>query len=115
MLRFLWLKHPDNDDSELAHFRFTRLVFDLCPSPTILSCVISHHLKGYSEKYPKLVQSIENSLYVNDLIAGKDTVKQGFNLYLQAKRIMSDGSFNLRKLNPNSPELLRLGMLKGGQ
>ena len=106
MLRFLWLKHPDKDDSELAHFRFTRLVFGLRPSPAILSCIISHHLKGYSEKYPKLVQSIENSLYVDDLIAGEDTVEQGFNLYLQAKRIMSDGSFNLRKWNSNSPELL---------
>ena len=90
MLRVLWLKHPDKDDSEWAHFRFTCLVFGLRPSPAILSCVISHHLKGYFEKYPKLVQSIENLLYVDDLIAGEHTVEQGFNLYLQAKRIMSD-------------------------
>ena len=81
-------------------------MFGLRPSPAILSYVISHHLKGYSEKYPKLVQSIENSLYVDDLIAGEDTVEQGFNLYLQAKRIISDGSFNLRKGNSNSLELL---------
>ena len=106
MLHFLWFKHPDKDDSELAHFRFTRLVFGLRPSPAILSCVISHHLKSYSEKYPKLVQSIENSLYVDDLIAGEDTVEQGFNLYVQAKGIMLDGNFNLRKWNSNSPELL---------
>ena len=99
MLHFLWFKHPDKADSEVAHFRFTYLIFSLHPSPAIL---ISHHLKGYFEKHPTLVQSIENSLYVDDLIAGEDTVEQGFDLYVKVKRIMSDGNFNLRKSNhPN--------------
>ena len=106
MLRFLWFNNPEQPDSEVTHFRFTRLVFGLRPSPAILSCVISHHLRKYHEKYPELVQSIESSLYVDDLIAGEDTVEQAFNLYVKAKKFMADGNFNLRKWNSNSTELL---------
>ena len=106
MLRFLWFCNPEQPVSEVTHFRFTRLVFGLRPSPAILSCVISHHLRKYHEKYPELVQSIESSLYVDDLIAGEDTVEQAFNLYAKAKKFMADGNFNLRKWNSNSTELL---------
>ena len=97
VLRFLWFKESYNPDSEVTHFRFTRLVFGLCPSPAILSSVISHHLTKYHEKYPKLVKSIESSLYVDGLIAGEDTVEQAFNLYKSAKNFMADGNFNLKK------------------
>ena len=107
MLRFLWFNNPEQADSKVTHFKFTRLVFGLRPSPAILSCVISHHLRKYHKKYPELVQSIESSLYVDDLIAGEDTVERAFNLYAKAKGFMADGNFNLRKWNSNSTELLR--------
>ena len=35
LLRFLWLKEPGNVNSEVCHFRFTRLVFGLRPSPAV--------------------------------------------------------------------------------
>ena len=69
MLRYLWFKEPAKIDNEVAHFRFARLVFGLRPSPAILGCVISHHLNKYRKHYPKLVEVIEGSLYVDDLIA----------------------------------------------
>ena len=70
MIRFLWFKDPTKADNEITHFRFTRLVFGLCPSPAILGSVISHNLTGYREQCPKLVQSITDPLYVDDLIVG---------------------------------------------
>ena len=71
-----------------------------------MRCVISHHLRKYHEKYPELVQSVESSLYVDDLIAGEDTVEHTFNLYAKAKKFMADDNFNLRKWNSNLTELL---------
>ena len=106
MLRFLWFKQPDDVNSEVNHFRFNRLVFGLRPSPAILGSVISHHLSKYREQYTNLVQSIVDSLYVDDLIAGVDSVEQGFHLYQKSKEIMAAASFNLRKWNSNSYELL---------
>ena len=105
MLRFLWFKDPTRADSEISHFRFNRLVFGLCPSPAILGSVISHHLEKYHEQYPEIVQSIKDSLYVDDLIAGVNNIEQGFDLYKKAREIMAAGSFNLRKWKSNSSEL----------
>jgi len=47
-----------------------------------------------------------DSLCVDDLIAGVDSVEKGFHLYQKAREIMAAGSFNLRKWNSNSRELL---------
>ena len=47
MLRFLWLKEPLKEDSEVIQFKFTRLVFGLRLSPAILGAVLSPHLKKY--------------------------------------------------------------------
>ena len=105
-IRFLWLDDPANLNSELIHFRFTRLVFGLRPSPAILGSVISHHLSKYRQQYPDVVGTIESSLYVDDLIAGAANVQDAYNLYVEAKSIMAEGNFNLRKWNSNSPLLV---------
>ena len=70
MLHFLWLEEPSNPDSKLINLCFVRFVFGLCPSPAILGAVISHHLENYKSEEPELVELIETSLYVDDLICG---------------------------------------------
>lgn len=67
----------------MIHFRFIQLDFGLLLSPPILSSVISHHLTKYHERYPKLLESIESLLYVDDLIARENTVEQAFKLYYE--------------------------------
>ena len=106
MLQFLWFKEPTDVNSEIGHFRFNCLVFGLRPPPAILGSMITHHLNKYSEQHANLVQSIVNSLYVDDLIAGVASVQEGFHLYQKSKEIMAAASFNLRKWNSNSHELL---------
>ena len=83
MLRFLWLEDPSNIESRILELRFTRLVFGLRPSPAILGTVIAHHL----DKYPStVVQAIKDSFYVDDLIAGGETMKEAFNIYQVARK-----------------------------
>ena len=86
--------------------RFTCLVFGLRPSLAILGAVITHHAHKYRDRYPELVSSIEQSLYVDDLITGADTVEDAFCFYKVAKLLMSEGDFNLRKWNSSSQSLL---------
>jgi len=59
-------------------------------------------------EYPHLVEKIDQSLYVNDLVSGDANVQEAFELYKAAKHIMYRGGFNLRKWNSNSSELLKL-------
>ena len=108
MLRFLWLKDPLMLHSEIIRLRFARLVFGLKLSPAILGAVLSLHLAKYHCEYPQLVDRIDQSLCVGDLVSGGANVQEAFELYKTAKHIMHWGGFNLRKWNSNSSELLRL-------
>ncbi len=107
LLRFLWLKNPNDANSTIEQFRFTRLVFGLRSSPTVLGAVISHHLTLHKESHPEVVDLIEKSLYVDDLISGEDNDDSAFHVYEVSKKVMSSGGFNLRKWNTNSEPLLR--------
>lgn len=71
MLRFLWFENPHEMDSKLIHLRFKRLPLGLCPSPSILRAIIAHHLNLHRKKFPDLVEAIENSMNVDDLLTGE--------------------------------------------
>ena len=86
----------------IVKLRFARLVFGLRPSPAVLGSVISHHLDKYQGQLREVTQSIKNSFYVDDLVSGAATVEEAFNMYSVAKRVMAEGSFNLRKWSSNS-------------
>ena len=108
MLRFLWFSDPHKEDSEILQLRFTRLVFGLRPSPAILGAVILYHICQYQDKYQGVVNLLERSFYVDDLITGAETVEKAFHFYQLSNSLMSEGGFNLRKWNSNSHSLLAM-------
>ena len=67
-LRFHWLK--DLRSKQVETLRFTRVLFGLAPYPFLLAAVIKEHLQRYKSVNPKLVEEIESSMYVGDLITG---------------------------------------------
>ena len=75
MLRFLWLKEPLKEDSEVIQFKVTRLVFGLRPSP---GAVLSLHLEKYQAEYPRIVDLVDQSLYIDDLVSGGANVHEAF-------------------------------------
>ena len=105
MVRFLWLKEPNDPSSELVQLRFTRLVFGFRPSPAILSSTIRHHLETQKDADPQLIESLKKSLYVDDFVSGADNEKEACEISPNAKLIMQKGAFNLRKWNTNSSNL----------
>ena len=113
MLRFLWFDEPENLNSKISCFRFTRLAFGLCPSPEILGSLITQHLNTYKNASPKLIKLIEDSMYVDDLISGAENDRKAFDVYQGSKTILAEGSFHLCKWHSNSSELTkRIGSAK---
>ncbi len=106
MLRFLWFNEPENLNSQISCFRFTRLAFGLRPSPAILGSIITRHLSLYKNVHPELIKLIEDSLYVDDLISGAQNATKAFDVYQGSKSILAEGSFHLRKWHSNSFELM---------
>jgi len=72
VMRFHWIK--DLDTKRVETLRFTRALFGLSTSPFLLGGVIDQHLKNLQNIYPREVEEIRRSLYVDDLISGDKTV-----------------------------------------
>ena len=105
-LRFLWLRNVDENDSEIVVYRFCSVPFGLCCSPFIMNSILQHHVKMYENTDTEFVKLMLNSFYCDDLSTGVNTVKEGIDLCLNAKKRYAEGNFNLRKWNSNSSELL---------
>ena len=71
-LRFHWIR----DSSQVETLRSTRALFGLVQSPFLLAGTLKQHLETLRTEYPKDVEEIMRSLYVDDIIAGEDTVDQ---------------------------------------
>ncbi|GFW72419.1 reverse transcriptase domain-containing protein [Trichonephila clavipes] len=103
--RFLWNENPDGPEELIQNYRMTRMLFGVSSSPFLLAATIKHHLKRYVEKFPETCEMLNNSLYVDDLISGRENVEQAFKTSLESVDIFKGASTILRKWQTNSPEL----------
>ena len=103
-LRFL---DVDDVNSKIRVMRFARVVLGVTASPFLLNATINFHLECKREKNETLVQKLQRSFYVDDLIFGAASEGEGYDLYLESKQLLHEGGFNLRKFTTNSP-LLRV-------
>ena len=105
MLRLLWFDNINSEEPQIIQYRFCRLVFGLTPSPAILQGIIQHHLSRYKISHPETVRLLSDTLYVDDFAGGASNTEEGFQKYQQAKRVMKEGGFNLRKWRTNDNNL----------
>ena len=101
-LRFHW--RPDAN-TEIATYRFTRVLFGLAPSPFLLGGVLEYHLDTWAEKLPEEAARIRRSLYVDDILTGGRNTEEAQHRKVAAIKMLSDAKFELHKWNSNIPEL----------
>ena len=109
-LRFLRPEKPRENDSPVKEYGFYRVVFVLNCSPFRLNGTLRHHLIKYKASDPTSVERMINSFYVDDLVPGSDTSYEAFKLCLNAKEMLAQGGFNLKKWLTNHKTLM--GKLK---
>ena len=83
-LRFLWLNEGQTNSCILI-LRFQRLVFGSTSSPFTLTGTVSEHIDKYQLDDPKFVEKGKRGLYMDDIISGCDSVKEGVKLYVKLK------------------------------
>ena len=81
------------------------MLFRLSPSPFLLGGVIQQHLSNYSEEYAEIVQQIERSIDVDDLITGGSTTEKAKQVKTKATELFAHGTFELHKWHSNVKEL----------
>ena len=80
-------------------------MFGLVQSPFLLSGTLQYHLQGLKGRYPKEVDEILKSLYVDDLITGGETTKEVCHLKNTAVAIFGEAGFELHKWHSNEQTL----------
>ena len=62
-------------------------------------------MESLKDKYPAVVEEIEKSLYVDDVISGGDTIDQVGELKDASITVFGEAGFQLHKWHSNVPEL----------
>ena len=81
--------------------RFLRVMFGLTSSPFLLGATIKHHVEQYLAANPDFVERFLRDLYVDDSTSSLDTDSEAIEFYKNAKRIMSEAGFDIRKWASN--------------
>ena len=105
VLRFLWFKNVLSKEPRIQAYKFTRVVFGVGPSPYLLNATLNKHLSSFEDSFPTAVQKLKDSMYVDDVIMGADSVSGAISLCQDAKKIFAAGGFNLRKFTSNNKAL----------
>ena len=108
VLRFLWFDDVTKTQPQIQVLKFTRVVFGVSSSPFLLNATIRHHLKKYTVSHPKLINTILQSIYVDDVVSGAETEEEAFTMYKESTAVLRAGGFNLRKFNTNFARLREL-------
>ena len=104
-LRFFWVDDITKEEPEIRIYRFTRVMFGISSSPFLLNATIKYHLDKYLDSDRAVVECLQRSTYVDDVITGANTETDALMIYNQSKAIFREGGFNLRKFQTNSPTL----------
>ena len=102
-LRFLW-KEVDS----LVSYRFARLPFGLVCSPYLLGGIIKLHLLSVLDSHPQLVNTLQDSIYVDDLLVAVDSEEECIALFREAQEVFASAKLPLRKWFSNSKECQRV-------
>ena len=105
-LRFHWIKSIKLNNLEMLWF--TRAIFGLGESRSLLNGTIKEHLTTSKLCYPEYaahIKEIEESLYVDDLITGDATTEEVEKVKEAAIKVFEDAKFKLHKWHSNVKEL----------
>lgn len=84
--------------------RFARVAFGVSSSPFLLNATLKHHIEGFAESYPRLVETLLRSFYVDDVICGAADEDEAYQLYAQAKDVLNLISGNSSRIQVTCKE-----------
>ena len=84
--------------------RFCHVLFEIT-SPFLSHAILRSHILNYKDIQPDIIQTLLSSLHVENFSAGTNTLREAFDLYVNAKNFLKKGSFHLRKVKSNNTEL----------
>ncbi|XP_072400687.1 uncharacterized protein [Diabrotica undecimpunctata] len=88
-------------------FQLTRVPFGLCSSPFLATRVLKHTADNNRDDFSLACDILLYSTYIDDILAGCDSLEALELLFSQLKILLGKHGFNLHKVSSNNEEFLR--------
>ncbi|XP_069166805.1 uncharacterized protein [Procambarus clarkii] len=103
--KFLWIKDPNDPNSELITYRFASVLFRATSSPFLLQATLNTHLKKFNS--PNKTE-ISNNLYVDNFQGTTSSESKLLNIYHEANRELMRANMPLQSWVSNNAKLNQL-------
>ena len=107
--RFLWLRDPEDPESDLICYQFDVVIFGAKSSPMVLNATILKHL---SDNPSAVSDIIKSNIYVDNVVASTSK-SESIAFYKESRELMAKGHFNLRSFSSNDAEVMKLADSEG--
>ena len=87
-------------------FEYQRTIFGDRSSPFKANLVVKEHAKKHETEFPSAVETVKNSMYVDDVMDSKCTVEEAKETLQDVSQLLGRGSMPIRKCLSNCPEVL---------
>ncbi|XP_028410464.1 uncharacterized protein LOC114533078 [Dendronephthya gigantea] len=102
---FLW--RDLNKEREPEIYEFQRLPFGNTYSPFCAQYVLHSHAEKNKDHFPKAADTVDNAMYVDDVLDSCETVQGAITLRQQTSELVSGAGFNLRKWMSNQADVIK--------
>ena len=102
--RFVWRSGPQE---VLQDFRMTRVTFGIAASSFAANMCVKQNASDFAQQYPLAAKAVDKSFYVDDGLAGADSVEETIDLQDQLQKLFGQGGFLLRKWNCSEQAVLQ--------
>ena len=104
---FHWFLWRDFDTSRQPDvYEFQRLLFGNTASPFCSQYVLQTHAKTHALDFPEAASTVEDSMYVDDVLDPCETVESAQHLQCQLSALLAMAGFKLRKWSSNEPVVI---------
>lgn len=97
--------HRD-DSGKIRDHRMTRLTFGVSSSPFLATQVLRQLASDHQDEHPAAAQAVRQSFYVDDLLAGADSVTASQHLRRDLNNLLDKACMPLCKWRSNSADLM---------
>ena len=102
--RFLWRAFDTSREPDV--YEFQRLLFGNTASPFCSQYVLQTHAKTHASDFPEAASTVEDSMYVDDVLDSCETVESAQHLRRQLSALLAMAGFKLRKWSSNEPVVI---------
>jgi len=101
--RFLWRAQPSD---KICDYQMNRVTFGVSSSPHLAVRTLQQTAQDHGAHLPNASWHVNHSFYVDDLLAGADTIEAANRLHKELRGMLEKGGFDLRKWRSSSDEVL---------